>query len=220
MKRGMKTSNLKKRIQTSLILLFLILLIIKFDFILLYSIIIVGSLSIIEFFNLSKKIFKNNFYQFISNSFFTTYLVLFCLLYFYFSQFFQLKIIIFTLLFGCIASDIGGYVLGKTFKGPKLTKISPNKTISGFLGAVLFTNLIIFSIFFYYTSSFNLNIFFISLFTSLACQSGDLFFSFLKRKAKLKDTGNILPGHGGILDRIDGILLGIPIGMLSLIIFF
>ena len=67
---------------------------------------------------------------------------------------------------------------------------------------------------------FNLNILGLSLFTSLGCQIGDLFFSFLKRKAKIKDTGNILPGHGGILDRVDGILLGIPTGFISINFFF
>ena len=56
--------------------------------------------------------------------------------------------------------------------------------------------------------------------TSLYCQLGDLFFSYLKRKAKLKDTGNILPGHGGVLDRLDGILFGIPLGFLTLILLF
>ena len=145
---------------------------------------------------------------------------LFCLLFFYFCQFFQLKIIIFSLLFGCIASDIGGFTFGKIFKGPKLTKISPNKTISGALGAFLLTYIIISSIYFYYTSIFNIDILIVSLITSAACQTGDLIFSFLKRKAKVKDTGKILPGHGGILDRIDGILIGVPIGIISLIVLF
>ena len=139
---------------------------------------------------------------------------------FFFSKFIQLKIIFFAILFGCIASDIGGYVFGKIFKGPKLTKISPNKTISGSIGSFLFTYLILTAIFFYYTKNLNFNLLFVSFFTSLACQLGDLFFSYLKRKVKIKDTGNILPGHGGILDRIDGILLGLPIGILSLILFF
>ena len=71
---------------------------------------------------------------------------------------------------------------------------------------------------FYFTGKFNLKIFILSFFTSLACQIGDLFFSFLKRKAKVKDTGNILPGHGGALDRLDGILFGIPAGFLTLLI--
>ena len=216
----MKKSNLSMRINTSLILLILALMIIKFNFILLYSLIVVGTISALEFMNLSKKIFKNSYNLFFSNIFFISYLFLFCLLFFYFCQFFQLKIIIFSLLFGCIASDIGGFTFGKIFKGPKLTKISPNKTISGALGAFLLTYIIISSIYFYYTSIFNIDILIVSLITSAACQTGDLIFSFLKRKAKVKDTGKILPGHGGILDRIDGILIGVPIGIISLIVLF
>ena len=75
-------------------------------------------------------------------------------------------------------------------------------------------------LFFYFYKIFNLNILGICLITSLSCQIGDLFFSFLKRKAKIKDTGNILPGHGGILDRLDGIFLGIPFGFVSINYFF
>tara|TARA_B100000123_G_C25692536_1_gene411506 strand:- start:359 stop:748 length:390 start_codon:yes stop_codon:yes gene_type:complete len=123
---------------------------------------------------------------------------------------------LFILLFGCIGSDIGGYIFGKTFKGPKLTSISPNKTISGSIGSFIFTFLIVGILMFYFTGKFNLKIFILSFFTSLACQIGDLFFSFLKRKAKVKDTGNILPGHGGALDRLDGIFFGIPAGFLTL----
>tara|TARA_B000000532_G_C18667871_1_gene319721 strand:- start:103 stop:492 length:390 start_codon:yes stop_codon:yes gene_type:complete len=125
---------------------------------------------------------------------------------------------LFILLFGCIGSDIGGYIFGKTFKGPKLTSISPNKTISGSIGSFIFTFLIVGILMFYFTGKFNLKIFILSFFTSLACQIGDLFFSFLKRKAKVKDTGNILPGHGGALDRLDGIFFGIPAGFLTLLI--
>ena len=99
-----------------------------------------------------------------------------------------------------------------------LQKISPNKTISGAFGSVLFTLIILAFLLFYFTGNLNLNTFIISVFTSISCQLGDLFFSLLKRKAKLKDTGNILPGHGGVLDRIDGILFGIPVGFTTLIL--
>ena len=215
----MKISNLKKRIYTSLLLFLLIFLIIKFDFILIYSLIILSIISILEFSNLSKKLFKNRFYLFSSISFFAIYLFCLCLIFFYFSQFNHLQIIIYSILLTCIASDIGGFVFGKILKGPKLTKISPNKTVSGSIGSFLFSLFTFSIIIFYYSKNFNVNILMISFFTSLACQLGDLFFSFLKRKVKIKDTGNILPGHGGILDRIDGILLGIPIGILSLIVF-
>ena len=148
-------------------------------------------------------------------------------MYFYFASFFffftqipQLKIIIFSLLLGCAASDIGGFIFGKVFKGPKLSKISPNKTISGSIGSFLFTGIIFSSLIYYFTNNLSLNIIIIGFMTSLICQFGDLFFSFLKRNAKIKDTGNFFPGHGGVLDRIDGLLLGIPVGFFSVIIFY
>ena len=115
----------------------------------------------------------------------------------------------------CICSDIGGYVFGKTFGGVKLTKISPAKTLSGSIGSFIFSILPIFllnfqdyiDIYFFISSK---NIFF-SLIISLSCQLGDLFISYFKRLNKVKDSGNILPGHGGLLDRIDGIIFALPI---------
>ena len=118
----------------------------------------------------------------------------------------------------CIFTDIGGYIFGKTFKGPKLTKISPKKTYAGAAGSIFFTLIIISLLFYYFLHSFNYKIIIIAFTTSIFCQIGDLIFSFLKRKAKLKDTGKFLPGHGGILDRLDGIFLGIPFGFLTLIL--
>ena len=112
----------------------------------------------------------------------------------------------------CIFTDIGGYIFGKVFKGPKLTSYSPNKTISGMIGSYLFPlctipillhfNLIeddqdIFSIFFIFL-------------ISTVSQCGDIIISIFKRKSKIKDTGKIIPGHGGILDRIDGMLFAFP----------
>ena len=120
------------------------------------------------------------------------------------------------LIFGCISSDIGGYVFGNIFKGPKLTKISPNKTYAGALGSIICTCMTVLLLIYLLTNNFSYVFLITSIFTSLGCQVGDLFFSFLKRKAMIKDTGNILPGHGGILDRLDGILFGVPIGFLSL----
>ena len=120
----------------------------------------------------------------------------------------------------CVASDIGGFTFGKIFKGPKLTKISPNKTISGAIGSLIFSCLFILMLTYYLTKNFDLYIIIIGCIISVSCQIGDLFFSFLKRKSFLKDSGNFLPGHGGILDRIDGILLGIPVGFLTFIIFY
>tara|TARA_B100001059_G_C17806045_1_gene569203 strand:+ start:660 stop:1310 length:651 start_codon:yes stop_codon:yes gene_type:complete len=212
--------NLKKRIYTSLLLVLLIFLMLNYNIILAYTLIILGTLSIIEFLNLTKKTFKTKFKLLTSNFFFIIYILLFCYIFFFFSNILQLKLILFSILFCCIASDVGGFIFGKIFKGPKLTKISPNKTIIGSLGSI-FLSIIIMSIsIFYFTNSVNLKIIIIASLTSVATQLGDLFFSLLKRKAKIKDTGNFLPGHGGVLDRIDGILLGIPIGFISLVIFY
>ena len=175
-----------------------------------------GLFSIIEFFNIIKKITKNNFLKFIQNSLFVIFIFFYCYLFFFFSNIPQLKIIVFILLLGCIASDIGGLTFGRIFKGPKLTIISPKKTISGSLGSILFSILIINILFFYFINTFNIKIFTVSIITSIGSQLGDLFFSYLKRKAKIKDTGNILPGHGGVLDRLDGIFIGIPTGFIAL----
>ena len=124
----------------------------------------------------------------------------------------------FIILLGCIGSDLGGYIVGKTLKGPKLTKISPNKTITGAFGSIIFSFIFISGAVYFVINKFSHEFIWIGILTSLACQLGDLFFSYLKRKAKIKNTGNYLPGHGGILDRVDGILFGIPVGLITLII--
>tara|TARA_B110000967_G_C18727338_1_gene480820 strand:- start:366 stop:734 length:369 start_codon:yes stop_codon:yes gene_type:complete len=113
----------------------------------------------------------------------------------------------------CFASDIGGLVFGKFFKGKKLTKISPKKTISGSVGSFFFSFLIILIFSYFNLVGFTFNFIIYAFATSLLCQIGDIFISFLKRKAKVKDTGSLLPGHGGVLDRIDGILFGFPFGI-------
>ena len=115
----------------------------------------------------------------------------------------------------CIFSDVGGLLFGKVFKGKKLTKISPNKTVSGSIGSFLLSIVLVPIFNSLLDSKFsNLHdLIMIAILVSFFCQLGDLFFSYLKRKAKVKDTGYILPGHGGILDRIDGMLFAIPIGM-------
>ena len=208
----------RKRLYTSLFLFFVLYLIINFSFILVYSLIILGTLSILEFLKLSKKIIKKNFYYFLINISFAIYILFFCLSFFIFNNFLQIKIILFSLLLGCVASDIGGFVFGKIFKGPKLSKISPNKTVSGSLGSLIFTVVVVKSSIFYFTGNLSMMLVLIAIITSIFCQLGDLFFSFLKRKAKIKDTGKFLPGHGGVLDRVDGILLGLPLGYLSFVL--
>ena len=122
--------------------------------------------------------------------------------------------------FICILTDIGGYIFGKIIKGPKLTKISPNKTYSGALGGLLLSLL---GSWIFYNWSIDIlikpnltisNLFIISIFISIISQIGDLAVSLFKRLSNLKDTGNIIPGHGGILDRIDGMIFAFPISFL------
>ena len=122
----------------------------------------------------------------------------------------------------CIFTDIGGYIFGKLFKGPKLTKISPKKTYAGVIGGYLFS--IIFITLFYNNLEFislvtpieskakelSFNNFITTIFISTISQFGDIVISYFKRKSKIKDTGKIIPGHGGILDRIDGMIFAFP----------
>lgn len=121
----------------------------------------------------------------------------------------------------CITTDIGGYVIGKLIKGPKLSKISPKKTYSGMLGSFLFP--IIFSYFFLKIQFFGNTIFMTSeilIFTiliSATSQTGDLVISYFKRISKIKDTGKLIPGHGGILDRIDGMIFAFPVSLIVLL---
>ena len=210
----------KNRAWTSFGLLFLLFLTVKSNFFLVFTLIVLGVLSIIEFINLINKIFKNFLAKLITNFFFIIYIFTFTFLFFLLTNFKQLEIILFSLILACIASDIGGFIFGKYFKGPKLTKISPKKTISGALGSLIFTTIIYSGIFLFYKKNFDFNIILVGLLTSMACQFGDLFFSFLKRKAKVKDTGNFFPGHGGVLDRLDGILVGVPFGFIIIIVLF
>ena len=214
----MISKNFKKRLITSIILLLLIILMMISNFFFIFTLIVLGVLSVLEFLKLTQKIVKRKLYYFTINLVFLIYLSVFCFLFFFFSNFPQTKIILFLILSGCISSDIGGYIFGKTFKGPKLTKISPNKTYSGMFGSIFLTLLIFSTIIFYLTNSLSYKIILYALTTSISCQIGDLVFSYLKRKAKLKDTGNFFPGHGGVLDRIDGVLLGMPIGFISMLL--
>ena len=127
---------------------------------------------------------------------------------------FGINFFIFILLI-CIFTDLGGYVFGNILKGPKLTKISPNKTYAGVIGSFLASLLVgIFYIKFLdneFILKYPLQIIFFILTISLVSQIGDLIISYFKRKAKIKDTGKILPGHGGILDRFDGLIFVLPI---------
>ena len=212
----MISTNLRKRLLTSLLLFFLFFLIFNFNFLLIYSLIVLGVLSLIEFYNAINRIIKSKLLIISINFIFSIYVTVFCYLFLYFSYNAQLKLILFIILLGCVFSDIGGYTFGKIFGGPKLTKISPNKTVIGSIGSLFTSILIIFVLTFIFFGVYSFNILFVGLVTSIACQMGDLFFSYLKRKAKFKDFGKYLPGHGGVLDRLDGIFLGVPLGLLAL----
>ncbi len=114
-------------------------------------------------------------------------------------------------LFVCVSTDIGGYVFGKLFKGPKLTKISPNKTYSGMIGGYLLSLILLKLFFNLYDSSVNEEWFIVTILISTVSQIGDIIVSYFKRLSKVKDTGKIIPGHGGLLDRIDGMIFAFPI---------
>lgn len=216
----MISKNLKKRINTSLFLLVLIILMFQLKYFTVFSLLVLGVFSILEFMKITHLTSKKKLLIYFSNTIFIIYISIFCFFFYFFSSFYLLKIILFSILFCCIASDIGGYIFGNLIKGPKLTKISPKKTISGAIGSLIFTIIILILSIYYFTENFTYKIIFVGLITSITCQIGDLLISLLKRKAKVKDTGNLLPGHGGILDRIDGILLGVPFGFLTFILIY
>ena len=111
----------------------------------------------------------------------------------------------------CVSTDIGGYIFGKILKGPKLNKISPKKTYSGVIGGYLMS-IIVYYLFInlYYGDEINSNDFIFILLISTISQLGDITISYFKRLSKIKDTGKILPGHGGLLDRIDGMIFAFP----------
>jgi phosphatidate cytidylyltransferase len=215
--------KLKKRITTSVILfLFTIFCIFINPYVFIIAIIIVSYLSWYETKHLINSINKNvtNWQRVVFNL--TTLFYAFGIftvsaigLYFLLGPVFFLYA-----LSVCICSDIGGYIIGKNIGGKKLTKISPNKTISGSLGSFCFSMLPLlvfnnFDKFEYYL--YSIDNFLFCLKVSLVCQLGDLFVSYFKRKAKVKDTGRILPGHGGILDRIDGIIFAVPFVFMSIV---
>ena len=213
------STEIKKRINTGFLLLLVLTLMFLSKIFYLFISLVVFALAIIEFSKISKIIFrKKTINQFFSNTSFSLYMFFILMIFIISINDVHLKIILFIILLICVASDIGGLLFGKIFKGPKLTSISPNKTFTGSLGSFIFsifTSTILLSYIFNTNQIDNILLGFL---ISLSVQIGDLFFSFLKRKSSIKNTGNILPGHGGILDRIDGIILGIPVGILFVLI--
>ena len=207
-------SNISKRILTSFPLLIIAIFAIYNNAVLVLSLFIISSVLIFEFSNILKKIFKrNNSNSLIFINLFVFYVCLFNVqIYFFLSDNIEDKQTIFLFILSiCIFTDIGGYIFGKIFKGKKLTSISPNKTYAGMFGSFI-CSLIICMLFIKYLN-FSNNLIIFTLIISFVSQIGDLFISYLKRKAKIKDTGNFLPGHGGLLDRMDGIIFAIPLGI-------
>ena len=205
------TKELKKRIITSIILIAIVLnclFINNYSWLLLLS--IVSFICWFEFINLVKRIWKTKTMIILP----IILSFLFLCLFIYTAYKFRIEAgereVLFVLGI-CIFSDIGGYVVGKNIGGKKLTKISPNKTVSGSIGSFLFS---LFPLGILMLLGLDENFFermiFSCLLISLACQLGDLIISYFKRLAKVKDTGNILPGHGGMLDRIDGVIFALP----------
>ena len=206
-------NELTKRILTSILLIFLLIAMFVYNYIFIVILIIFGTIIWVELYQMFTKIFKNNYLK-TSVSFLTLiYIFYFLWLSMISLQSSDTKIILLYSILICIMSDIGGYSFGKTFKGKKLTKISPNKTISGVIGALV-SSLLLLIVFNYTTENINLIKYLIlTLVVSSASQLGDIFISYIKRKAKVKNTSDILPGHGGLLDRLDGIIFGIPVGL-------
>jgi len=213
-------NNLNKRILTSFPLLISAIFAIYNNNILVLILFIISVVLIYEFLNILKNIFKRNkIYSFIFLNLFILYICLFASqIYFFLTGESENKqnVFLFILLI-CIFTDIGGYVFGKIFKGKKLTSISPNKTYSGMIGSFV-CSLLICMLFIKYLNFTNYLMIFTFL-ISLVSQAGDLFISYLKRKGNIKNTGNFLPGHGGMLDRLDGMIFAVPLGI-KIFIFF
>ena len=209
------TKELKKRFLSSIILIP-----VTFFFIFQESILFIFFLSILFFITSYEWVKMNNDKDFMK------LLGIFFLLFSFYSTF-QIRInyginFFLWVIMICIFTDIGGYVCGNIFKGPKLTKISPKKTYSGVLGGFVFALIVGLSLINFFKINFletiPLKVVFIISIISLISQLGDLIISYFKRKAKLKDTGNILPGHGGLLDRVDGLIFVMPVIYLRILI--
>ncbi len=192
-------TNFQKRILTSLIALPLsIFFVVKGGYFLAFFLIFILFAGMHELFSMFKKIK--------SILFLSSILILSILSIYYLSE--RADLLLYFVIGVTISSDIGGYVFGKIFKWKKLTKISPKKTISGVFGSYFFSIIFLFiwSEFYSSASQVNIKTFLTTIIFSTVSQIGDLIISYFKRQDKIKDTGKILPGHGGIFDRIDGLM--------------
>ena len=221
-------NNLSKRIITSIILIFILSISLFYNkYIWLFTLIFVSLVLFIEFNNLVNKIWKKEKKTILKFNIFSS-LFLLILIYVSYELYNNPPTGLVFIILICIFSDTGGYLIGNLIGGKKLTKISPNKTISGSIGSFLFSlmPIVIFWGLYNFTNDLSfktessLKLIPICLFLCLICQLGDLFISYFKRKAKVEDTGSILPGHGGLLDRIDGIIFVLPAAYLIDKIFF
>jgi len=213
----MKSELLKRSISSLFLMSFIFLSALLNDYIFLSLLFIIVILSWIEWIKMIEKIRFKKIYHLIHIILFLIYLLMtfiVCFNIFVIDKYFFL-----TILMICVFSDVGGYVFGKTFGGKKLTKISPNKTISGSIGSFILSYIGFFLIYLYFSDLLFVKLqvealVFIPFFISLICQLGDLFISYYKRRAKIKNTGNLIPGHGGLLDRIDSSIFALPIGFI------
>lgn len=214
-------NNIFQRLITSVVLLLFLSISLFFNkHIWLFTLILVSLVLFIEFNNLTKKIWKKEKNIIVSlNTLSLLFLII--LIYVSYVSYYIPPVGLVFIISICIFSDTGGYIVGNLIGGSKLTKISPNKTISGSIGSFIFSLLpiFIFSKLYSFQFDFNLNNILLSLLISAICQLGDLFVSYLKRKTKIKDTGELLPGHGGILDRVDGIIFAVPFSYILIKIF-
>ena len=192
-------SDLLKRTISSIILLPITLyFLLQGSFYLIFLITIFFLVASYEWFNMTKKVsHKILGLIFLFFSFFTFYEISNNLFWIY-------------VLSVCISTDLGGYIFGKIFKGPKLTKISPNKTYAGMIGGFFLSLITLFVFFIWINEEISIIWFIITILLSFISQVGDITISYFKRLSKIKHTGKIIPGHGGLLDRIDGMIFAFP----------
>ena len=211
-------SEAVKRVITSLLLILFLIISINNIYVLFFLLIMCCYEIFYEFFLMFKKIFisKNKINLYLFSLILLIYVTFINLEIFniFLFDITEKKETFYLIVAICISTDVGGYVFGKIFKGKKLSRISPNKTYSGLFGSYLLSVIISLYLFKNIYEISELVLF--SLIISSISQAGDLFISFLKRKAKLKDTGSIFPGHGGMLDRFDGLIFAIPLGLVIL----